>query len=557
MSDDDDEAGRSGQVRARIELMVQDPEMARERHAAPITEPQILSDEFFLDGPVSRRVAIVDFDPDDGHVLSGARWVAPRAGTRTGTYEVGDPDSESFRQVNVFGTVHKTLAMFERPGVLGRKITWGFGSPQLLVVPRAGVDSNAYYERESRSLQFFHFPDTSGATIYTAMSRDVVAHETGHAILDGIAPSLYDCLSPQAIALHETIADMTALVMAVESRKLRTWLLKQTKNRIDTPNALAQIAEQFGRALDSRTTSLRNMLTERTLDDVISNEPHELSEILSASIYRVFIKMFEDAKQPGLRAGAAKRSPEQALGLAVERLKRIFFRALDFMPPGEIGFVDYARAVVAADAAAYPREGTDRAAFVHELVKRKIATARQLAIPRRPKFPGIDVAALLHSDLAAYRFADRHRSELSIPDDADFEVVKRLATDHDRFNDDGSKEQMHEMMFKVQWLVDEAGGVSIDGETDRAIMRGTTIVFDAGSGAVRSCLTNAVHPAAHEAVARADRDSMLRRLLDEGLRLSDVGDPPGVPGPRAHRGRDGSVRVLGAASALHLASWGR
>ena len=51
----------------------------------------------------------------------------------------------------------------------------------------------AFYERESHSLQFFHFPSKSPTnaltTVYTSLSHDIVSHECGHAILDGIAPT--------------------------------------------------------------------------------------------------------------------------------------------------------------------------------------------------------------------------------------------------------------------------------------------------------------------------------------------------------------------------------
>ena len=46
--------------------------------------------------------------------------------------------------LSAFGTVLETIQMFERPDVLGHRLAWAFGSPQLLVVPRAGIWKNAF-----------------------------------------------------------------------------------------------------------------------------------------------------------------------------------------------------------------------------------------------------------------------------------------------------------------------------------------------------------------------------------------------------------------------------
>jgi len=35
----------------------------------------------------------------------------------------------------VFGAIYKAIEMFEEPDAMGRRISWAFGAPQLLVVP--------------------------------------------------------------------------------------------------------------------------------------------------------------------------------------------------------------------------------------------------------------------------------------------------------------------------------------------------------------------------------------------------------------------------------------
>ena len=125
--------------------------------------------------------------------------------------------------------------------------------------PRAGVWANAFYDRRTRSLQFFWF-DSDEGRIFTALSRDIVAHECGHALLDAVVPSLFDSLTPQSIAIHEAVADLVAVLMALQSEALRRQVLKDGQFSISGPNAINRIAEQFGMAKPSADAGRRSAL---------------------------------------------------------------------------------------------------------------------------------------------------------------------------------------------------------------------------------------------------------------------------------------------------------
>ena len=156
----------------------------------------------FGDGPTTSRVVVEDFDPLTGKPLAGAEFVPPGPKRKMGRYRLSDDIySPEFIQASVLGTVVKTMRLFSDKSALGRPVKWAFDHPQLRVLPRAGEGANAFYERESRSLQFYYFrnPNNPAQTVYTSLSRDVVAHETGHAIIDGIAPALYDAITPQSL----------------------------------------------------------------------------------------------------------------------------------------------------------------------------------------------------------------------------------------------------------------------------------------------------------------------------------------------------------------------
>jgi len=174
----------------RLPMMIQDPSISQVDVGRLVEDWLKLDERHYLDGPVSERVAVVDLDPTTDALSPPVPFLSP-AGRRTlGRYDVEKTDiaSPRFIPVSVFATVFRTIYLYEDPRVLGRKITWAFDAPQLFVVPRAGWLANAYYERRSHSLQFFQFM-ADDQVIQTSLSRDIVAHETGHGLIDGIDPT--------------------------------------------------------------------------------------------------------------------------------------------------------------------------------------------------------------------------------------------------------------------------------------------------------------------------------------------------------------------------------
>jgi hypothetical protein len=560
-------------MRVKIPRMIDDP-YAFEGAAAgqlPYEMATTLEEGFFLDGPVTRRVAVLDFDPATGALIPGARYVPPARDKKLGGYQLagaGGIYANDFNQVSVFATVLETMAMFEEADALGRPLTWAFEAPQLLVVPRAGEMANAFYERESHSLQFFFIsPAEAGKpVVYASLSRDIVAHETAHAILDGIAPNLYNSITPQSLGLHEAIADLTALLISFRSRKLREAVLDRTQGKLNDSTAFSAVAQEFARARDpeSKVNYLRNLFNRKTLDPndasagaggvpnrVNRFEPHALSEVMSGALYSVFVRIYD-----GVRAASPDWSTGKALFVAGERLKRMALRALDYLAPGEVSFADYGRAILAADQASHPNDGEVRGWLCEEFAGRAIAGPADLEVKTNFEYPPLasyDLQALLEQDWSAYEFANRNREFLGIPADASFHVYPRLDTTKLYYHkkDSDEREQIRELIFKVSWDASEPSGLAPPFPPERRIRLGTTLAIDWETRQIRALLTTGV-----PADQRTDRDALLRRMLDGGLlRLGDQAlGPDGKPLCAALRPEtlDGILWVRGAARMLHI-----
>jgi hypothetical protein len=558
-------------VVAEVELLVQDGSVSLGGQGVVADAPEKETKELtldgdghdrFLDGPATRRFAVVDFDPATGEPLPApATFVPFKSNPRSGRYVSGDDDtSAASLAINAFGTVFQTVRMFEGSDALGRRVQWAFGGEQLLIVPRAGEWANAFYDRGTRSLQFFSFDGATGARVHTALSRDVVAHECGHALLDAVVPSLYDSSTPQSVAIHEAVADLVAVVMALDSRRLREAVLARSDNSLAGESAFSSIAEEFGMARPGADGLSRRALRELRNDDTVLTlagaRPHVLSTLLSAIFYDclsgIFAARFAAEQSSDDGGGTPAAAANKALGTAHVIFRRLLLRGIDYLPPGELSFADVGRATLAADRAARPDAdaGTallrQRERLAAQFVERGLAaTAADLRSPR-PADLAVppDVLRRLHgSDWAAYEYVTRHRATLGIPDGAAFTVLPRVdSTKVVGARRDGVAPVRREMILKVAWNVREDAA----GETGRTrvVPTGATVVLDWDTGECLALVGSDVTASQH----RDERDAFLLGLEHDGL--LERGDGTGV----AVRGDD-DAGLRNSHRLLHLAGW--
>lgn len=558
-------------MRVSVPVMIQDPSL---KGPSKVDTEKYDKETFscFLDGPITDRVAIIDFDPATGQVVPGAPFEPPKGRRKTARYIVKDTtkyEAADFCQCTTFGTIAGTIKMFEEPDVLGRKVSWACQSPQLLVVPRAGEWANAFYQRESSSLQFFFFKSKINPrkTIYTCLSRDIVAHETGHAVLDGVCPSLYNAISPQSLALHESIADLTALIMAFRKKSLCEMVYKKNKGSIEKSSVFSAIAEEFGEEqYPGGLGYLRNLDNDDILDkSKINADPHILCNVLTGAIYKVALKLYDNLyKEELARPGTNNRKAfHVAIYLTHQRLGRMLFRALDYLPPGEVSFADYGRAIMAADKASHLKYSQERKWLIDEFLRRGLVGDRKILKPRtnyKVKGLDFDLDDLIASDWVAYKFVGKHRRLLGIPKDIPFEVHPRLDVTKKYYVGEGEIKEIRECIVKVEWQHAERNPKSLSLSSYRRITVGATLAIDwdrttklrdAGKNEmyVRAVLKTILTDG-----DRKQRNMFLGQLIDDGILVEDS---TGLDGKEIQTAvtaeiENGFLRVRGTARSLFL-----
>ncbi|HEX2274293.1 MAG TPA: hypothetical protein VHG90_10515 [Acidimicrobiales bacterium] len=187
--------------------------------------------------------------------------------------------------------------------LLPSRTTWQQGNT-LPVRLDAGDRLNALYNRAS--LVFFH-STVEGVTIFTGESPDVVSHEVGHAVLDAVRPQLWDAMSHEVAAFHESFGDISAVLTALQLPTVRQRFVAETTGRYRA-SRVSRVAEQLGWGVRQRQPCsvepdcLRNavncfayqppdQLPLRGPASTLSSAPHSFSRVFTGAFFEAFAGM--------------------------------------------------------------------------------------------------------------------------------------------------------------------------------------------------------------------------------------------------------------------------
>jgi len=434
---------RASRLQIPFTTYMQDPAVAKDNPDLAFNEQLFVDWEPGLaDGPTSARFAIVDYDADTEELTPPAEWDEKRQKFVIGNQVVEQKTAHlpQFHQVSVWATLQRALAFFEDGSALGRRIPWAFEGNRLIVVPRAGYGENAFYDRSSKSLQFYYFGSDSNI-VYTCLSTDIVNHEFGHAVLDGIRPLYNESSLVQTGAFHEFVGDLTAILLTLRNNDLRKHVAKATEGDMAKADAISSIAEEFGRNVSGRPY-LRTAFNDDTMSAVQGEtSAHRVSTVLTGAMFEILVELAkhyrgqpEEPSADGEAASPERKlaTPAKAFWYAADRMQRTAIQPLDLLPPVDVTFRDYALAVCRSQQLADPIDPEDYYGMLIKVFrKRGILSEEDEQRLNQPQYlydrlrlcVNPDISGISRSRAAAYRFLDDNRQELLIPASQDFFIA--------------------------------------------------------------------------------------------------------------------------------------
>jgi len=343
-------------------------------------------------GPVGEYLEVVDFDPPSGCFYAPVDLNNPYLLAQNGLQpSEGNPQ---FHQQMVYAVAMTTIKNFER--ALGRPALWSPHRdpnlppakqdqyvPRLRIYPHALREANAYYSPNKKALLFGYFPAPTSdvrfhlpsGMVFCALSHDVIAHETTHALLDGMHRRFTEPSNVDVLAFHEAFADICALFQHFSIPEVLSQQIARTRGDLGTDSLLAQLAQEFGAATGLHG-ALRNALGSyndqtdrwvRAAPDPQSiqsvTEPHARGSLLVAAVFEAFLSIYRRRTADLLRIATGgtgvlpqgELHPDLVTRLAEEAAKsaehilNMCIRALDYCPPVDPTFGDYLRALLTAD----------------------------------------------------------------------------------------------------------------------------------------------------------------------------------------------------------------
>jgi hypothetical protein len=360
-------------ARRPLRIFASDPMLARTPGNRITIE---IPNETVQVGPVGSRFEVIDYDG-----VHDCFYPPVNLDDRAILMQNGLEPTESdprFHQQMVYAVAMRTLENFER--ALGRRLEFNnlrgkHRYSRLRLFPHAFHGANAYYDSELNAILFGYFkadrkdpgPNLPGQIVFTCLSHDIIVHELSHAIVNRLRRYFIECSNQDVLAFHEGFSDIIALFQHFTFKEFLSDEIQKTRTDIRTGKRLVELARQFGYATGG------NQALRSAIDTGADNRPrrlspsvtevHERGSFLVAAVFDAFFHTYQNRIRDLIRIATSGSGilsegdlhPDLVNRITVEATRtsqsvlNMCIRAFDYLPPVDINFGDYLRALVTAD----------------------------------------------------------------------------------------------------------------------------------------------------------------------------------------------------------------
>jgi hypothetical protein len=321
-------------------------------------------------GPCGAVIDVVDYDAEHKRFYAPVDLNDPSLLMQNGL--VPNESDPRFHQQMVYAVAMKVIENARR--ALGRPISFWLSSkkPRLQLFPHAFYGANAFFDPDCNAIFFGYFkastsnpgPNLPGQMVFTCLSHDVVAHEVTHAIVHRLRRYFLEPTNGDVLAFHEAFADLVALFQRFSYRDILREQIQASRGRLQDESMLVDLAQQVGYASGSGQ-ALRSALGKKADPALLArvHEPHRRGAILVSAVFDGFFRTYErriedliriatggsgELPRGHLHPDLVNRVAREASQLA-EHVCRMCIRAFDYLPPVDVTFGDFLRAMVTAD----------------------------------------------------------------------------------------------------------------------------------------------------------------------------------------------------------------
>lgn len=235
----------------------------------------------------------VDPGPSDPTVKIDGFHVLP---DRDGNFIEGGEmnySEDELDAIHTYAIIRMVINMYEE--MLGRPIHWSWwendkGEP--LIVKIRNNDINARFIKEYKCIELDYYGPHKNWT-FNCRSVDLIAHETGHVILDSILPHLNEGNS-ESRGIGEAFCDLTAMFWILSQKDLCEEVIRETNGNLSNLSFLTLFGVGYGYE-ENQYKELRNAINEKKyiVDSKIS---YDYSKVLVGTLYDILGDLFSKNK---------------------------------------------------------------------------------------------------------------------------------------------------------------------------------------------------------------------------------------------------------------------